>query len=221
MAPTGVLQSPIFFAYGGEEFRRIRPIEGGSEGWGCIVIDGVVLPRGEALVKTAASRSAAGAICLDSTKNNPHAPMTRSGDKSVSQKRYERSRHHCCNRGWNRSPSPRRDSIRRRISCHSGQRDGAQYACIAAQGGRHDVIGYPLQNFGRLDVAVQQRQNLAANAGEQVRLPHHAAAQNNSLGREGTDPGGQAQGDVVSLQVPGGMLGRERLAALAPAGFER
>jgi hypothetical protein len=51
MAPTGVLQSPIFFAYGGEEFRRIRPIEGGSEGWGCIVIDGVVLPRGEALVK--------------------------------------------------------------------------------------------------------------------------------------------------------------------------
>src|SRR5580658_3624012 len=115
-------------------------------------------------------------------------------------------------------PSPNKDStVARTISRYRRQRDGAQYARISAQHWRHDVFADALQNLRRLDVAVEQCQHIRPNTLEQVRLPHDAAAQNYPLWREGADPGGQSQGDVVGLQVPCGMPGRKSFAAPAPA----
>ena len=55
---------------------------------------------------------------------------------------------------------------------------------------------------------------------EQVRLLHHAAAKNHSLGRECAYPAGESQREIAGLECPTGMVGGQFSGGNSPAGLQ-
>ena len=77
------------------------------------------------------------------------------------------------------------------------------------------------QDRRRLHVLVQQLLHLAPDQRKQRLVLHHAAAQDDPLGRDRANHVHQRQSQVVGLEWPGRMIGRQGIARLLPTIADR
>ena len=72
-----------------------------------------------------------------------------------------------------------------------------------------------------MHVAGERAREVMANEREECAPLHHAATQDQALGREHEDQAGQRGGDVARFQIPRGVIGRQCFGGLSPAALER
>jgi len=97
------------------------------------------------------------------------------------------------------------------------QGDGAQHAGPPAERRRDNVCVNFFQYGRRLDIAVQGSYRFLSDERHQLWLLGHTTANDNPLRREGANKASQGQGNIVRLQFPGRMIGRQGFCLLPPA----
>src|SRR5205814_1118965 len=102
--------------------------------------------------------------------------------------------------------------------CGLSQGDSPEHAGPAAEARWYDVALDVLDYGRRLNISVEQVLDASPHQREQVLLLHNTATDHDPLWRKGADQVHQGQCEIVSLQLPGGMVGRQCIGRLLPAG---
>jgi hypothetical protein len=100
------------------------------------------------------------------------------------------------------------------------QGNSPQYPYTVSQRWRHDIAVDLVENLRRLHIAVEELLDLRPNQWKQLRLVHHATADDDALGRECADEIDQRQRQVMRLQNPGNVI-RPNVCAGWPQRFAR